>query len=231
MPTTPRLRLRRFTSLLIAVGFTLLLLSGILCFLSPKGRIAHQSQWTIWGLDKEQWIALHLTASALFLLASALHLYFNWRPLLKALRARSKEARGMSFEALGALVVGVLLVVGTLSRWPVLSDLVDWRESFKQGPLVEDEGTAPVPPTAPEATEGDHGGRQGRGAGAGGAGSAGYGRRTLGELCVEKGAELDPVLAALAARGCMATETTTLRDLADALGVHPRDVAALLFGE
>ena len=47
-----------FTSFFILLSFVVLLLSGVVLYVAPPGRIANWTQWQF-GLDKEQWQALH----------------------------------------------------------------------------------------------------------------------------------------------------------------------------
>ena len=51
---------RSMTSVLIAASFLILVLSGVLLFVSPPGRIANWTNWTILGLRKHDWIGLHV---------------------------------------------------------------------------------------------------------------------------------------------------------------------------
>lgn len=89
------------------------------------------------------------------------------------------------------------------------------------------------------ATGGSAGGR-GRGGGGRGAGShgpggggdygggPGFGRMTLSQYCSQAGLEVDDALTKLREAGLEATADTTIRDLADAKGVHPSEIRRLL---
>lgn len=210
------LRVRRLTSLIIAVAFLVMLSSGVLCFLAPKGRVANEIDWQFLGLVREQWIALHLTSSALFLAAALLHVFYNWKGLLKFIRSRPTEERRFSLEAFIALMLGIVLVVGTLREWPGLHDLVTWRSSIKHGVEAVD---------GEQSEEEEHRSRGNQG------GGQGFGQMTLEELCAQEDVDLTGALDRLAAEGIVATGDTNLRDLADWMGVHPRDVVGVLFPE
>ena len=44
---------RRIVSLTVLLSFIVLSLSGILLFVSPQGRVAYWSRWSLVGLTKE----------------------------------------------------------------------------------------------------------------------------------------------------------------------------------
>ncbi len=67
----------------------------------------------------------------------------------------------------------------------------------------------------------------GRGMGGGGGGS-GFGRMTLEQYCADAGIDADAGIEKLRAAGITATKTTTIREIADAAGVHPSAVRTLL---
>ena len=69
---TPKKRFsaKGFTSLLLTCSFLVLAVSGIILFMTPKGRDAHWTNWTMLGLGKEGWGAVHINNSILFLAAS-----------------------------------------------------------------------------------------------------------------------------------------------------------------
>ncbi|MBE7502756.1 MAG: DUF4405 domain-containing protein [Verrucomicrobiales bacterium] len=73
---------RTFTSVLLAACFLGALVSGSVLFLAPPGRIANWTQWTVGGVTKHEWAALHVSFSAVFLVGVILHVFFNWRPLV-----------------------------------------------------------------------------------------------------------------------------------------------------
>jgi hypothetical protein len=111
-------RFRGLISLLTAVSFTLMTLSGVMLYLAPRGRVANWTNWTLAGLEKEQWSDLHMTAAVLLLVAIGFHLYFNWKPLVHYLKSRS-TAHGLRLrELVVALALGLAVVVGTLGDLP-----------------------------------------------------------------------------------------------------------------
>lgn len=137
-------RLRAFTTLLVVLGFAALLLSGGVLFLSPPGRIANWTQWQILGLTKRAWSDLHITFSALFLIAGVVHLAFNWRPLLQHLGARLAGRSGFRPEWVLALLVAGGVFAATRAQVPPVSSLIAWSERLRAS--WDDSGDrAPIP--------------------------------------------------------------------------------------
>jgi len=122
---------RGLVSLLVAGGFVVMAVSGIMLFLSPQGRIAHWVDWTLLGATKDQWSDLHIVAGVLFLGAGIWHLINNWKPFLHHLR---RKAQGMAVprrEGLLALLLLALLSVGALLRVPPVTAVLDLNETVR----------------------------------------------------------------------------------------------------
>lgn len=126
-------RPRAFTTLVVVLGFVMLLLSGGVLFLSPPGRIANWTQWQILGLTKRAWTDLHVTFSALFLIAGLVHAVFNLRPLLQHVGARWSGRGGFRLEWVLALGVALTVFVATRAQLPPVATLITWGESLKAG--------------------------------------------------------------------------------------------------
>ena len=96
----------------------MMVVSGVVLYLSPPGGTARITGWCIWGLGKDAWMAQHLSSCAVFLLAGLIHLYLNIRILWSYIR--SKAARGIrrKWELLASLVLVGYMVTGTLWNLP-----------------------------------------------------------------------------------------------------------------
>lgn len=146
MKTTPTpFRSRALTSLVVVLCFVALLVSGAVLFLSPPGRIANWTQWQMLGVTKHGWSDLHITFSAVFLVAALAHLAFNWRPLLQHLGARLSGARGFRPEWVVAVAIGVGVFAGTRAHLPPFSTLLAWSESLRGGWEPQGGDRAPIP--------------------------------------------------------------------------------------
>lgn len=120
--TLAPVRFRALTTLLVGLGFAMLMVSGGVLLISPPGRIANWTQWAILGLTKRGWTDLHVVFGALFLVAGLVHLAFNWRPLLQHLGARMSGARGFRSE-MDAIAAAVAVAVFFWHPGPSGADL------------------------------------------------------------------------------------------------------------
>ena len=125
-------RFRGFVSWLATLTFLLMLGSGIAMYFTPRGMIAHWTEWTLLGLTKDQWSAVHMAASLVFFVAAVLHIYLNWRPLWCYLRGRAGRMASLWIEAAVALLLTVLVAIAAYFHLPPVSYLVDANEAVKQ---------------------------------------------------------------------------------------------------
>ena len=124
-------RFQVFTSLTLFVLFVMVIVSGTVLYISPRGRVANWGQWTIWGWGKESWAAFHINATLFFAFFSVVHLLLNWRMFFGYLKRCVGGVLRGHFELLIALITGALIFLGTLHSLPPFSYFVTWRESFK----------------------------------------------------------------------------------------------------
>ena len=122
---------RRIVSLVITLSFLVMAYTGIMLFLSPHGRVANWANWTLWGLGKEEYSAIHINFMVLFLLASILHIWLNWAPLLSYLRNAARRLVVVTPEFLAALGLTILVFAGTLLAWPPFRNLVAFNDTVK----------------------------------------------------------------------------------------------------
>jgi hypothetical protein len=139
-----RFSTRAFTSLLLTCTFVVTGLSGVMLYLSPRGRVANWTDWTLAGLGKEQWSALHVNSCLLFLLVTGLHLVLNWKPFWGYLKKRASFGINRKGELALALVLAVGIVAGTLYGLPPFSTIVAWQDEIKDYWEVRS-APAPVP--------------------------------------------------------------------------------------
>ena len=65
----------------VGLSAVVLLISGIVLFIAPSGRIANATHWALLWLDKDGWINLHNVFAILFVTGLVWHLVFNGKPL------------------------------------------------------------------------------------------------------------------------------------------------------
>ena len=107
------MNIRRVTSLTALLSFILLLITIIVLYIVPQGRVAYWADWRLWGLTKSQWGNIHINVGLLFLLSIFLHIYYNWKALLNYLKDKAKNLKVLTREFNVALVLLCLFGVGT----------------------------------------------------------------------------------------------------------------------
>ncbi|MCL4218059.1 MAG: DUF4405 domain-containing protein [Candidatus Hydrogenedentes bacterium] len=112
---------RGFTSFVVLFSFLIMLLSGIMLYLSPRGRVANWTGWTMWGLEKHEWESLHLTMALAMLAGAGFHIYFNWSYLVRYIKDAAQSGMRSKRELGLASLVVVLLFAGTQAGVPPFS--------------------------------------------------------------------------------------------------------------
>lgn len=130
--TPARFQWRALTSVLMTLGFGILALSGVVLFLAPPGRVANWTNWTMLGLRKSDWGGLHIWFGTLFLVMTALHVAFNWRPLVSYFRNRATRTIGFRKEWAVAAGLSVVIFAGTRAGIVPFSSLLAWNEDLKE---------------------------------------------------------------------------------------------------
>lgn len=131
------MNMRRITSLTALLAFAMLILTSLILYMVPAGRVANWAGWTLWGLSKEQWTAVHLNLGVLLLLSMILHLYYNWAALVSYLKNRARQVRILTPEFNISLLITLVVCAGTLSDLPPMSSIVGLGDALsEQGNLA-----------------------------------------------------------------------------------------------
>ncbi|MFC1889908.1 DUF4405 domain-containing protein [Thermodesulfobacteriota bacterium] len=125
------MKLQRTTSLTAMLSFSVMFLTGVVLYVTPRGRIAHWVDWRLWGLSKDQWSNIHINMAILFILAGLLHIYYNWKPITSYLKNKDKQWKVFTGDFNTALVLTVLFVLFTWLALPPFSWVAHLNESIK----------------------------------------------------------------------------------------------------
>ncbi len=125
------MNMRKITSLTMLISFVLELVTSVILYIVPQGRVAYWSDWRLWGLTKSQWGDLHINLGILFLLAAFLHLFYNWKPMIAYMKNKAKELKVFTADFNIALIVSVIVCLGTFFNIPPMSTVLDFSESIK----------------------------------------------------------------------------------------------------
>ena len=125
------MKVQRITSLTALMSFILLLLTSIILYMTPHGRVAYWSNWKLLGLSKTEWGNIHITTGVLFLLAIFLHIYYNWKPILLYLKNKSRQLKVFTKEFNIALILTLLVALGTYFETPPVFWVIDAADAIK----------------------------------------------------------------------------------------------------
>ena len=192
----PKFYWRAFTSLLVVLGFLVLATTGIGLYLTPPGRVANWSGWTLVGLTKAQWQAVHMVFGFLFVVAGGFHLFFNWRVLLSYLRSHLVTGLRRRREIAWSAATATALLVLSLGDVPPVSQVAAMREKISNS--WADPTTEPPLPHAE--------------------------LLTLARFVESQKLPLDPAIAVLRQAGASVTPDTTLADVAVQLKATPQEI-------
>ena len=113
------------------VSFILLVLTSIILYIVPHGRVAYWADWHLWGLTKSEWGNLHINLGFLFLLAGCLHIFYNWAPIKAYMKNKSRELKVFTPSFNIALLLTLIVGIGTYLEIPPMSSVIHLSESFK----------------------------------------------------------------------------------------------------
>jgi hypothetical protein len=142
-----KFRTRGFVSLLLALTFLVASFSGVILYLTPRGRVANWTGWTMLGLDKHEWGAIHINACLLVLVLAIIHLILNWGIFWRYIRNKA-AGLNLKLEMAVAVLVTAVLVIGTLTQVPPFSATLALNDQIKN---YWEQGAATGP--APHAEE------------------------------------------------------------------------------
>ncbi len=196
-----RFQFKGFTSLLLSLTFLGLAFSGVLLFLTPRGRVANWTGWTILGLGKEGWISVHINVAILVLVVATIHLILNWTMFWGYIKKRASLGLNMKVEMAVAAIVTAVVFAGAIYEVPPFSTVMALNRQIKDSW----EGRASDAP-APHAEE-----------------------FTLERVAANMNLSATEVAAALQKDGFVVpSASATVGQIAEANGVTPQDIYAAI---
>jgi len=122
---------RGVATFMLIMGITVVLVSGVVLYITPPGRYSHWTNWTLWGLSKDGWGAIHTIFGFLLLIIIAGHLYYNWRVIVAFFWSKARHTFNLKRELAVAAVVSLAVFVGTLWNLPPFSTVVNFGKQAK----------------------------------------------------------------------------------------------------
>lgn len=121
---------RKITSLTLLVSFILLMLTSIILYISPHGRVAYWSDWHLWGFTRTEWTNLHLNIGVLFLIAFLFHFFYNLSVITAYLKNKAKNIRVFTVNFNVALGLTLAVCIGTYYMIPPMNLVINAGELF-----------------------------------------------------------------------------------------------------
>ncbi len=123
---------RALISLVTALSFVAMSLSGIAAFMVPQGKVAYWTNWTFLGLSKTQWGNIHITTSVLFLIAGIWHTWYNWTPLMQYLRGIPGRVTASWRDLAFAILISAFFTIGAVTKIPPLNYILTFNAWLKE---------------------------------------------------------------------------------------------------
>jgi len=124
-------RWQAFTSLLLFAIFLLVLVSGVVLYISPRGRVANWTGWSVLGLDKEGWASFHTAMASVFLVVALIHLCLNWRMFWGYIKKKAAWSLNLKVELVAAAIGTTAVAAAALSFAPPFGAIVAGRSFFR----------------------------------------------------------------------------------------------------
>ncbi len=122
---------RSFTSLILVWTFIVQIISGVILYIVPPGRVANWTGWKLFGIDKGGWEAVHTIFGYLFLIFGVFHIIYNWRPISNYIKGKIEKGLKLKKEMLLSSLIILLIFAGTLFNIPPFKTVMDFGEKLK----------------------------------------------------------------------------------------------------
>lgn len=132
MSAKKKFSIRAWVSLLLALTFIAVAVSGVILYFAPPASVARTTGWTLAALDRDQWLAIHVTISLVFLVVAMVHmLVYNWGCLMAYMKQKNPSRLKIRWELVAALAVFAMLLAGSISAVPPFSTVMGWQDAIK----------------------------------------------------------------------------------------------------
>ena len=136
---------RVFISFGLFIALLMMLVSGVVLYISPPGRVANWTDWRMIGLTKRGWQNQHIIFGFSFLILTIFHLFFiNWKAFLSYLKSKSNEGLKNPGELFTIIVLSALFGAGTYFGMQPFSAVIKFGDAIS-GSWERQEKQAPVP--------------------------------------------------------------------------------------
>ncbi|KAA6230649.1 DUF4405 domain-containing protein [Chlorobium phaeovibrioides] len=136
---------RIFISFGLLTSFLMLLISGIILYIAPPGRVANWTGWNILGLSKHAWQNQHTIFGFSFALLSIFHLFvINWKAFFAYITTKTAKGLKNPVEFSAIILLTLLFGIGTQLEIQPFTSIINFGESIKDS-WEEEANEPPVP--------------------------------------------------------------------------------------
>lgn len=122
--------MRKVTSLTLVIAGLIELLTSIVLYIIPSGRVAYWANYHLLGLSKTQWGDIHITVGTLLLVMAAIHIYLNWHPITGYIKNKAKQLTLFTKGFNIALLISLYVAIGTLYNLPPMNYVLQLGHYF-----------------------------------------------------------------------------------------------------
>ncbi len=120
--------MRKITSLTLVISGLIELVTSVVLYLIPAGRVAYWSEYHLLGLNKNQWADIHITVGTLLLVIATLHIYYNWSSITAYLKNKAKKITVFNKSFNIALIITLYVTGGTLYNLPPMNYVLQFGD-------------------------------------------------------------------------------------------------------
>ena len=139
-----RINNRGLTSFLMLFGFIIMMLTGLVLYIVPAGRIAYWVNWELTGLTKTDWGNIYIISGILFIVAGVFHIYFNWKVLIHYFKDKIMGNINLKRELLIASIISAVFILSSLYQLRPISYLLDLNEFIKNSWIAIENYEPPI---------------------------------------------------------------------------------------
>lgn len=136
---------RAFISFALFFSFFIILITGIVLYIAPPGRVAHWVNWKLMGLTKGEWQSVHTIFSFAFIIFSLFHLFsINWKAFISYIRTNTGRQMNKKRELLISTLLTLIIFMGTIYSAVPFGSVMNWGEELSAS-WEEKDHEAPIP--------------------------------------------------------------------------------------
>jgi predicted DNA-binding protein YlxM (UPF0122 family) len=134
--------LKKITSLTMLLAMFTMTFTGIILFITPPGRVANWANWELFGISKELYGQIHSSFMVLFILATILHIYYNWKPLISYMKNEARQFILFTKDMIIASILFLIFLFGTIYQVSPFSNFLNFGDDIKNS-WEKEYGTSP----------------------------------------------------------------------------------------